>query len=110
MIAWAFSTWAWRSCIAPSLPCVLGHGDRCAEVRGLTNRVPGEGEQIPHPVRFARMGHLRGSDEILEERIVHDLALKEDVAGPVEERAGLDSVRVLRVARLQEPLRSEDGV
>src|SRR5439155_1711748 len=66
--------------VAPSLPGVLGHGNRCAEVRGLTNRVPGEGEQLPHPVRFARMGHLRGSDQVLEERIVHGLALEEDVA------------------------------
>ena len=96
--------------VAPSLPGVLGHSNRCAEVRGLTNRVPGEGEQLPHPVRFARMGHLRGSDQVLEERIVHGLALEEDVAGPVEERAGLYGVRVLRVARLQEPLRGEDGV
>src|SRR5439155_580156 len=31
--------------VAPSLPGVLGHSNRCAEVRGLTNRVPGEGEQ-----------------------------------------------------------------
>src|SRR6266705_3684723 len=83
--------------VAPSLPSVLGHRNRCAEVRGLTNRVPGEGEQIPHPVRFACMGHLRGLDEVLEERIVHDLALEEDVAGTVEERAGLDGVRVLGV-------------
>src|SRR5881296_1597393 len=96
--------------VAPSLPRVLGQGDRCTEVRGLANRIPREGEQIPHPVRLPPVGHLRGPDEVLQEGIVQELALEEHVSGAVEERAGRRGLRVLRIAWLQETLRREDGV
>src|SRR5207245_6168727 len=63
--------------VAPALPRVLGQGDRCAEVRGLANGVPGDGEQISDPLGFPRVSHLRGADEILQERVVHELTLED---------------------------------
>src|SRR5207249_442660 len=86
--------------VAPSLPRVFGQGDRGTEVRGLANRISGEGEQIPHPVRLPLVGHLRGPDEVLQEGIIQELTLEEHVSGALKERAGGHGLRVLRITRL----------
>src|SRR2546428_9767759 len=56
--------------IGSALPCVLRESDRRAEVRGLANRVPRQGQMVAYPLGLSRVGALRGADEITEHDVV----------------------------------------
>ncbi len=96
--------------IGPALPRVLGEGDRRAEVRGLSDRVPCQGQMVAHPFRLPGVGGLRRTHEFSEYVIVHRRTMEQRLAGPLEETAGGRRLRVRGIARFKESLRRENRI
>src|SRR5438034_8797649 len=96
--------------VRPSVPRILGEGDRGPKVRRLANRVPRARQVLANPLRLPRVGRLGRADEALEQLLVDRWALDQRLPHPLQKLPRRHGFRVRRVARIQEPLRREDRV